>query len=385
MKNYNDFINSRQYDIDIKYQMDEGLFDMFKKLFGKIKQTYASIKGGNEIKAISDKYKKLIQDAIEKQASVTLNMGAGDGVPVKESKSLINIKNYYQFINEINEVGAVNGLTEEADTAQGVQSGATSGETATNAKMTVDTLKKKSVLIDQIVTNLLAKAIKEMTQVVTKYGGAEKNPKLQVLLTNSIDQLKLDVMQAKIEMLEKAGDKTIIVKIKQDRDKLSKDLTNRWNTINKAGDVEAGGQLVIGMYYRYNTDSGVKTIKITKQSSIKGKIFATYLVAKDGKLVEQEFRLENIDMEFKPVVGTQYNYYSETSKKVVPVTVEAFDEETKVLTLKGTGGTFKGHLGALRDVVGDTTTETPDETTTAPAATTTTPEAPTTESGTTTA
>jgi hypothetical protein len=147
----------------------------------------------------------------------------------------------------------------------------------------------------------------------------------------------------------------MINQIKIERDRISKDLNQRWLNIDKTGDVSVtkGAQLIIGSFYRYKTSDGIKTIKIIKQSETAGKIIATYLIKEDGIIdKQQEFTIENIDDTFKPENGHVYNYYSETNNQVIKVTVENYDDSKKELNLKSEkGNTFKGHVGSLRDEV----------------------------------
>jgi len=363
MKNYDQFINSNQ--------MNEGFFDVFKKLFNKIAGYYNKIKGGKEVKVIYDKYIVLINTEIKKQAGVDLNIGA----EIKKESNFVN--SYDKFLNEgttipdnTNADALLNNLSNDNKPTTST-TGSTSGTTTDN-KMTVDTLKKKSALIDKIIALLVPKALKEMDQVLVKYGGAEKNPKLKIIIDNQKDQFQLDYLESKILYLEKAGDKTIINQIKLDRDKLSKDLNSRWNSFDEAGNVKEGGQLMIGVYYRYKTDNGIKTIKIVKQSPNKGKIIATYVLADDGQIKDQDFDTMNIDSEFIPETGVTYNYYSDTNKGLVKVKVDKYNTDTKQLDVTSEkGNTFKAHVGAIRDKVEipAPTTEPVKPTETSPAAT----------------
>lgn len=334
MKNYEQFISYKNND-----NLNEGFFDVFKKLFNKITGYINKVKGGNEIKKIYDKYIILINTEFKKQAGVDLNIGA-------EIKKESIVYNFQTFITE-----ELEQPTDDTDASKILGDDNTSGTTTDN-KMNIDTLKKKTALLDKIINLLVQKALKEMDAVLVKYGGAEKNPKLKAIIDNQKDQFTLDYLNAKISYLEKSGDKTIINKIKLDRDKLSKDLNNRWNSFDNAGDVSEGGQLLVGVYYRYNTDEGIKTIKIVKQSQTKGKIVATYVLSDDGQIKDQDFDIQNIDTKFIPESGVTYNYYSETNKGLVKVKVDRYDEKTKQVDVTSEkGNKFKAHIGALRDKV----------------------------------
>ena len=346
MKKYDQFINDK---------MNEGFFDVFKKLFSKITQYFNTTKGGKEVKLIYDKYIAIIKTEFKRQTDIELNIGADS---IKKESTFSILYDYSMFITEELDTPTVDDT--DASSLLGNTSGTTSGSTV-NSKMMIDKLKQKGAILDKIILMYQQKALSEMDKVLQKYGGAEANPKLKVIIDNEKDQFILDFLNAKIDYLEKAGDRTIISKMKIDRDNLSKNLNNRWNSFDKSGDIKEGGQLLIGVYYRYTTPDGIKTIKITKQSPNKGKIFATYVLPIDGQVKDQEFSTENIDSEFVPESGVTYNYYSETNKALIKVTVDKYDDKTKQLDVTSDkGNKFKGHVGVLRDKVVETppTTET---------------------------
>lgn len=343
MKNYEQFTNSK---------LNEGFFDIFKKLIGKITTSINKAKGGKEVKKIFDDHLQLIKDEMLKQANVDLNLSGGDAsTVVKPNTTTVKesfILNYDNFLNEAD--------VQIEKTPEQI------AEEEKNNKLNVSTLKQKSALLDKILSLYQEKAIKLMNNVLVKYGGGEKNPKLKVIIDNLKDDFKLKFLEAKIEYLDKSGDKTIINQIKSERDNLSKDLTSRWNSLDKDGNVSKEGEILIGSLYRYKSlKDGIKTIKITKESPDKGKVFATYLVEQDGLLSEQSFQVENIDKEFKPDMtsGVTYNYYDEESKSIVPVTVTKYDETSKELKIKiKDGNEIIGKVGGLRDVVTPTLTPT---------------------------
>lgn len=345
MKNYDQFLNSKNYEIEL----NEGLFDMFKKLFGKIGQYINKTKGGQEVEKIYNKYMDLIKKEFAKQGVTELNIG--DSTVLK--KESIYVSKYNNFLNEA-EAGAQ--TINPVDTPETTEfSEEDNANNAKDVKMTVQKLKQKSQALRKIIELYKAKAIKEMDLVLKKYGGSEKNPKLAIIINNKKDQFLLDYLNAEVAYLEKSGDKTLINNVKIERDKLSKDLNARWQNFDKAGDVAAGGQLVANTFYRYNTADGIKTIQFIKPSTTKGKVIAKYLVKEDGIInKEQEFTTDNIDTEFKPEEGKQYNYYSETNNAIIKVTVVSYDESKKELNLKSEkGNSFKGHIGSIRNLVED--------------------------------
>lgn len=333
MKNYNTFLNSKKYEIEL----NEGLFDMFKKLFNKINQYVIKTKGGKEVDAIYQKYIKKIGQEFVKLGLTELNIGDST-MPIKET---IYISKYNNFLNEANE------QVEDSE------------ELEKNKSTTIQMLKQKSQTINKIIELYKEKALKEMNAILNKYGGSDKNPKLAIIINNKKDQFNLDVLNAKVAYLEKAGDKSLINTVRIERDKLSKQLNAQWQGFDKTG--AAGGQLVANSIYRYNSANGLKTIKYLRPSQTQGKAFAKYLISEDGIVdKEQEFRTENIVVDYKDLnlkVGDKYNYYDEEQNKVIEVEIINYDESNNTIKLKSNGNEFDGHLGCLRDKIGGDTEE----------------------------
>lgn len=356
MKTYEQFIVKNSQE-----PINEGIFDMFKKMFKKIGETIRKTKGGQEIEKIVAQYNELINAALIKQVGVNLNLNVSS---IKETR----IFRYHDFLNEaeMTEEQATKNLA-QADTAlenepvnpnkpidpnKPIEQTAPTEKTDDNTKLTLNTLKTKALIIDKIIETYKAQALKKMNQVLTKYGGADKNPRLAVIISNKMDEFNLNFLEKKLQFLEKAGDKNQIVKVKSDRDKLSKELQQKWSKLDEAGNPNEKGELVIGLYYRYNTPDGIKTIKIIKQSPTQGKIIATYVLEKDGELKEQEFDINNINTEFDPKPTEQYNYYSETNKDIIVVTIKSYDENKKeLLVTSQSGNDFKARMGAIRDKI----------------------------------
>jgi hypothetical protein len=63
-----------------------------------------------------------------------------------------------------------------------------------------------------------------MDVVLKKYGGAAANPQLDIIITSKKDQFDLDYMNAQINYLEKAGDKTESANIAKQRDVIAKKI-----------------------------------------------------------------------------------------------------------------------------------------------------------------
>lgn len=182
------------------YSINEGIFGSIGKLFGnffkKIKQDINKIAGGEDVEVIYQKYLQSITDQLSKQANVELNLMAANASAEGKTQATTESK-IYEEAPEYSEK---------------------------DAKMSVETLKKKKTLIDQIVKKYKDLAFKEMTNVLNKYGGASKNPQLEVIINAKKDQFDLDVLNAQIAYLEQSGDKTMIPSITKDRDAIAKKI-----------------------------------------------------------------------------------------------------------------------------------------------------------------
>ena len=121
-----------------------------KGLFKKAQERTNKAKGGKEVEVIYQKYLTMITSELAKTAQIDLNvMAASKGdLPA-----------------------AASATTNDA-----------------NAKLAVDTLKKKKVVMDQIVQKIKAMALKEMDAILTKFGGAAANPQLKIIIDTKKDQ-----------------------------------------------------------------------------------------------------------------------------------------------------------------------------------------------------
>lgn len=198
---------------------------LFGNMFKKVKERINKTKGGQEVEAIYQKYLDLISKEFAKTAKVELNLAAaaresegGGAVPKKES---LDIKDL-DMINEAEEDDAP--ATEgEAPAAPEV-----------DAKTAVDQLKSKKTVLDQIIKKLKDMALKEMDAVLKKYGGAAANPQLDIIITAKKDQFDLDFMNAQINWLEKAGDKTESIVISKQRDAIAKKIEAEYKDFDNA-------------------------------------------------------------------------------------------------------------------------------------------------------
>jgi len=370
MKNYNDFINQN---------INEGLFSWLGKMFKKAAEKYRKVQGGNEIKSIHDKYMKLIEDEIKKQANVDLEFSGEEKSKEQQKKSVQTVEkfilDYNNFIlneaetktEEQNKQEDQGDLKQENpnekqpdnekpnDEQNKTKEITDKTEEGGDKTMTAETLKKKSQIIQKIIDINVNKALKEMDNVLQKKGGAEKNPQLKVLIDLQKDEFQMAYLNAQVKYLEKSGDKNAINKIAAERNKLAKTLDAKYNTLDKTESIniktEDGREFVVGKPYRYKTADGIKTIKITKKSDNPDEIIATYVSDKFGKTEEQSFKLANIEKndEFKPTIGDKYKYFSKDRNDIIDVEIVTEPDDkglVKVKTDKGEFNVLKGALGS---------------------------------------
>jgi hypothetical protein len=198
----------------------------FGNMFKKAKERINKTKGGQEVEAIYQKYLDLISKEFAKTAKVELNLAAAArenegtaAVPKKESLDTEDL----DMINEAEEDDAPAAAEGEAPAAPEV-----------DAKTAVAQLKSKKTVLDQIIKKLKEMALKEMDTVLKKYGGAAANPQLDIIITAKKDQFDLDFMNAQINWLEKAGDKTESIVISKQRDAIAKKIEAEYKDFDNA-------------------------------------------------------------------------------------------------------------------------------------------------------
>lgn len=175
-----------------------GLGKFLGNLFKKAKERLNKTKGGKEVEVIYQKYLKMINDALAKQAKINITVMA-----------------------EAPEAEAPNTpVNPEA------------------AKLAVETLKKQKSLMDQIVKKTKETALKEMDAVLTKMGGSSKNPQLAMIVQSKKDQFDLDFMNAQINYLEQQGDKTYSAELAKSRDAIMKKVEDDFKDFDTAKPVE---------------------------------------------------------------------------------------------------------------------------------------------------
>ena len=220
-----------------------------KGLFKKAQERSNKAKGGKEVEVIYQKYLTMITSELAKTAQIDLNvMAASKGdLPA-----------------------AASATTNDA-----------------NAKLAVDTLKKKKVVMDQIVQKIKAMALKEMDAILTKFGGAAANPQLKIIIDTKKDQFEMDYLNAQIAYLDKAGDKTMVATISKERDALSKNIENDFKDFDTAKAVTyAVGDEVIYLLKDKKPEEYDKTKKPEDQKAIVG-------VHKIAELDGDNFTLED--------------------------------------------------------------------------------------------
>jgi len=195
-------------------------------IFKKGKELINKAKGGKEVEAIYQKYLKMVQDQFASQAKVTLNIMAsekGAAKPIMNAANVIPKKESVDFENS--------DKLFEADA---------------NTKLAVDTLKQKKATMDQILQKMKTMALKEMDAILKKYGGAAKNPKLDLLIQSKKDEFDLAYLNAQINYLEQAGDTTMVAGIKKERDgiatKIDKELAQADTAV--AVDYKEGDEVI---------------------------------------------------------------------------------------------------------------------------------------------
>jgi hypothetical protein len=262
----------------------------FSNVFKKVKERINKTRGGNEVEAIYQKYLDLISKEFAKTAKVELNLAAAarenEGTSAVPKKESLNIKGL-DMINEADDEPAVETAEGEAPATPEV-----------DAKTAVAQLKSKKTILEQIVKKLKDMALREMDVVLKKYGGGATNPQLDIIITAKKSQFDLDFMNAQINWLEKAGDKTESINISKQRDAIAKKIEADYKDfdIKKAVTYAVGDEVVYKLkdfkqeeWNKLSADQKSKTeeapankyVGVNKIDKIEGDKFT--LLDKDGK------------------------------------------------------------------------------------------------------
>lgn len=317
------------------------LFNWAKGFYSKMKAASRKVKGSKDLQVIYDKYIKLINDQLASKAKISLNLkGEQEMLKAASTPPKQEVKTAESLL-----------IREEAEDQAPVVSEEEETQDDKDAKLDADTLRQKLKLIQQIIDIQKKSARKEMEKVLNKYGGAEKNPDLKELIDAKIEEFDLALLNAEIEYLEKAGDKSAVQKLRVNREKKQKEIEASYKKIGTDATKEIvvdDKKLIIGRKYRYNSIEGVKTIVIKGESEEQGKVQAAYTYGNNADKV-QNFTADNIDTQFKPVKGNKYKYFSKNNNAVIKVT--AVDEPTDkgmILVKKGKNE-FNVEVGSLLD------------------------------------
>jgi hypothetical protein len=213
------------------------LGNLFSNLFKKYKERISKTQGGKEIEAIYQKYLKIINGEFAKSANVQLNMIAAESGKTNE-----------------------NVMINEAD-------GEDDAPIDNDVKLDKNVLKDKKTLLDNIIKKYKEIALREMDNILKKFGGASKNPQLDIIINSKKDQFDLDFMNAQIEYMNKAGDKVQVNNMVKQRDVLIKKIDADYKDFDSRKPVE----YKVGDYVIYKKDGfdQVKYDALTKEQKDK--------------------------------------------------------------------------------------------------------------------
>ena len=232
--------------------LNEGLFNFIGNMFNKAKGYINKVNGGKEIEAIYQKYIKIIEEEFKKKAQIELNLSNTQQstnkqqAPAKPAETTSAPANTSTSTNkaqpnqqpaEVKKESVIYEAAPAAPTTPAAKATTTApsapsadpAETPAANNSSVDLLKKKRVALENILKFYQDKALKEMDRVLAKYGGADKSPKLAIIIDNKKDEFKLAFLNAEINALEQGGDKVTANKYAVERNKLAKSLDSRWN------------------------------------------------------------------------------------------------------------------------------------------------------------
>lgn len=318
------------------------LFNWAKGFFAKAKAAANKVKGGKDLQVIYDKYLKIINDQLASKAKISLNLKGEEemmkaaSAPKQQTSTVESI-----LIKEAEDQAPVISDDEEQES---------------NAKLDADTLRQKLRLIQQIIEIQKKAARKEMEKVLQKYGGNEKNPDLKELIDAKIQEFDLALLNAEIEYLEQAGDKSSVQKLRVNREKKQKEIESSYKKIGTEATKEIkvdDKTLILGKKYRYKTADGIKTIIIKGESEEDGKVQAAYTYG-NSKDEVQNFTVSNIDTQFVPVKGNKYGYFSQNNDKVIEVTAIGDADDKGMILVKTGKNEFNVEVGSLLDVEEET-------------------------------
>ena len=317
------------------------LFGWAKGFYSKMKAASRKVKGAKDLKAIYNKYIEKINGELAKKAKISLNLKGEQEMLKSAAAPKQEVRTAESFL-----------IKEEAEDEAPVESQEKAqSEDDKDAKFDADTLKQKLKLIQQIIEIYKKAARKEMEKVLSKYGGIEKNPDLKELIDAKIEEFDLALINAEIEYLEKAGDKSSVQKLRVNREKKQKEIEASYKKIGTEATKEIvvdDKKLIIGKRYRYKSIDGIKTIVVKAASEETGKVQAAYTYGNNKDKV-QNFTADNIDTQFKPIKGKKYGYFSQNNDAVIKVTVLDEPTDKGMVLVKRGKNEFNVEVGALLD------------------------------------
>lgn len=298
IKTFESHRNSKSVETDkpVNEEFFGALGKMIGNLFKKAKERINKTKGGKEIEVIYQKYVDMIGKELSKTAKVELNLVAAaraneDPVPAAPpaatpAKESLNTDK----LNKVNEADAAKADAPDAP-----------APTDVDAKTAVTQLKAKKGILDQIVKKLKDMALKEMDVVLKKYGGSAANPQLDIIITAKKDQFELDYMNAQINYLEKAGDKTESVVIAKQRDLIAKKIEADFKDFDtKKPVIYKEGDDVIYLLQGKTKEEWNKLTGDEKKKPTEGNAAKIVGVHKISKIEGDKFTL--LDKEKKPTI-----------------------------------------------------------------------------------
>jgi hypothetical protein len=209
IKTYESFKESRNKEA----VNEEFLGGLFGNLFKKIKNAINKTKGGKEVEQIYQKWRKIIEDEIQKQANITLQL---DSTKKQEIPKPEESKKEEK--------------TEDSKGDEKKQESYTINNRKYNRehkvfeaeKVSKDLLKKKEGLINQIIKKNTDLALKEMDDILKKFGGSSANPSLAAIINSKKTQFEIDVLTSQVKALEEAGESKDAQEIAKQRDEKAK-------------------------------------------------------------------------------------------------------------------------------------------------------------------
>lgn len=344
IRNFESF-RSQKNSGKINEEILGSLFNWVKGFYNKAKAARNKTKGGKDVQAIYDKYLKIINDQLAKKANISLNLKGEEAMVKATAAGTTPIKTAESL------------LIKEAEDAAPVMS--EEEEESKDTKLDAATLKSKMNIITQILDLQKKNARREMEAVLKKYGGAEKNPDLQILIDNKIREFDMATLNAEIEYLEKAGDKSAVQKLRAKRETVQKEIESEYKKIGTEASKEfkvGDKTLKMNAKYRYKSVDGIKTILVKGASDEEGKVEAAYVYGNTKDQV-QKFTAANVETDFKPEKDKQYGYYSANNDRVINVTVTGDPDDKGMVDVKTSKAEFKVEVGALVDAEQEEGTE----------------------------